>query len=129
MINREEFNELLDGIRPDPKEQIERRIRMGSFAKVVIWACVNSSDTDFLCVRDLARFMRISLQRARYILEDMVKFELLRRNKLSGCSVDYYFVYDEYTGKPTLFKYFDLARDTLGIKLRAEDLKVENRKV
>lgn len=126
---KEELDELLEEIRPSSEEQIIKRIKMGSFAKVIIWSCVSSGESDFLCVRDLSKFMRISLQRARYILEDMVKFDLLRRNKLSGCSVDYYFTYDEKSGKIKMIKYFDLARQTLGIRLREGDIKSGDRKV
>ena len=63
--------------------------------------------------------MRVSVQRARYVLEDMVKFGLMKRNKISGCCVDYYFSYDESSGKLVILDYFDLARKSLGIKLRS----------
>lgn len=122
---KEELRELLDDIRPRSQEQIKRRIKNGSFAKVIVWCCINSGENDYLCTRDLAKFMRVSLQRARYILEDLVKFELLKRNKLSGCNVDYYFTYDEY-GKPKVFEYFEESRKALGIQLRS--LKEEETK-
>lgn len=124
-MKQDEMDELMEEIRPNSKDQILRRIKLGGFAKVIIWACASSRDTDFVGVGELARFMRISLQRARYILEDMVKFDLLKRNKLSGCNVEYFFVYDNY-GKPKVYSYFDVARKSLGIKMRPE--KVEKAK-
>lgn len=126
-MRKEEFDKLLEEIRPLAKDQISKRIKNGSFAKVIIWCCVNSSENDFLCVRDLAKFMRISLQRARYVLEDMVKFDLLKRNKISGCSVDYYFSINNITGRPKVYDYFEEARNMLGIRLKAEDLSVERK--
>lgn len=110
------FLEVLQDIKPDVDEFINRRINHINFARVIFWLSVKSRKEDFFYARELSKFIRLSLGRVHHILNELVENNVLRKRFPTDNLVEFWFVKDNEI--PVVQKYFENAKKTLGIKFK-----------
>ena len=103
------FSEVLEKIRPDPEEFINRRIYHKNFALAIFWLCEQSRKEDFVVAKDLSTFLRLSMQRSLTYLNDLTdRAELFKKVYANGGGMAQYWFNIE-GNLPTVRKYFDRA--------------------
>lgn len=135
MVNRQHreqedmFLNALYSIKPDPEEFINRRIHHINFARTIFWLCVRSREDDFVYAKQLADFLRVSMQRSLSILNDLSSCAkiLIKKFGNDGSIAEYWFALDGNV--PRVRKYFDVAIKTLGIKKFKLDIEKEKTEV
>lgn len=110
------FLEVLQDIKPDVDEFINRRINHINFARIIFWLSVKSRKEDFIYARELSKFIRLSLGRVHHILNELVENNILRKRFPTDNLVEFWFVKDKEI--PIVQKYFEKAKKTLGIRFK-----------
>ena len=108
--------EVLQDIKPDVGEFINRRINHINFARTIFWLSVKSRKEDFFYARELSKFIRLSLGRVHHILNELVENNLLRKRFPTDNLVEFWFIKDKEI--PIIQNYFENAKKTLGIKFK-----------
>ena len=112
---QEQLEDVLDELKGNADDFMFRRISHKNFAKVVFWICVRGRNEEFVLSGDLAEFLKVTGQRAYYIMQDLCKCGLLRKDYKSSAVAWYWLTRDEF-GNYKMNKYFNMACKTLGIK-------------
>lgn len=118
-----ELDELMDEIRPINENVIKSKCKSESFARIIIWMNLdykkksnNGTIYQTVTTNELAKYMRFSMQRARYILQEMINLELVYQlNK--GKKNEYCYILDN-EGKIKISEYLNECRKTLNLKLK-----------
>lgn len=116
------FDELLDEIKPSTDEVISRKMPHKNFSKSIVFLAIKSRTEDFFYEKDFRNFIKVSKSRSFIILDEMVDIGILRKTRTGGL-VEYWFEIDKQLQVPIVQKYFDKARNVLGLTLRLKPLK------
>ena len=110
MSNEENFD--LSKIEPGVEDFVKRRINHIPFAKVIYWLCYQSKKNDFVYITELAKFMKLTRNRAYDILNDLAGVMLLEK-RYKGSMIEYWFVKND--GHLLIEKYLENSKRVLGL--------------
>lgn len=109
----EKMEKLVDSIEPTEEDFVNRRINHIPFAKVVIWLCYKSKNSDFVYASELSKFMKVTQTRAYSILRDLCRVGIMSRNNATATLVEFHFVRNSHN--PIICKYLERAMRTLEV--------------
>ncbi len=110
------LQEALNSIKPNTEEFINRRMNHINFARTIFWLCVKSRKEHFFYIRELCQFIRLSMGRTHNIVNEIINgTDLIKRTIHTDNMTQIEFVRDD-EGKPKVWKHFDKAKKTLGLK-------------
>lgn len=114
------FDDLLESIKPNSKEIIERRIHHIMFAKIIAWLCLESRNKFIFEKQKLRKFIGLTNSRIQEIINDLIGAGLIKKNTKSTGKIYYSFIKDESSGRLFIREYFEEALKTLGKKPKRE---------
>ncbi len=112
------FDDLLESIRPDNEEIIERRISHITFAKIISWLCLESRKRHIFKKQELRGFIGLTNSRVQEILNDLINSGLIKKKTDPSGKNYFVFTKNETSGELVIRKYFDRALKTLDKKPR-----------
>lgn len=106
---------IVDKLTDNSEDFIYRRISHVGFAKIIFFIGVKARKDEFVVPREIAEFRKISQQRVYYILQDLCRAGILRKDCKTETMAVYWIKRDGF-GVPIVNKYMNIACKTLGIK-------------
>lgn len=108
--------DALESIKPEEDEFINRRINHINFARIIFWLCVQSRKNDFFYVKELSKFIKLSIGRTHHIINEIIDgTNLLKKRYKTDILTEISFEKDSQD-KSLVWNYFDKAKKTLGLK-------------